>query len=806
MKRYISHFGFAFRIIAKTPVISILSILVLAISIAQVTMMFNIVSSVLMSKLPYENGERLVRVERINPGNEFSDRNMPFNSYRQFIELEDNVFDGTIAFFIDSLILKYEENSSNEFGIYVSWDFLDVLGVNPIMGRKFTAEDALAESNPVIIISEQVWNDVFGRDPQVIGKSILADGIFRTVVGVTDESFDFPFTQKVWVPLNTDTLFESVGWGSSVWLIGELKDGVSEAGATSQLTEIFQRIKESHPIENEEYDSLRVIGFKDFMIGDGTLQIFLAMGICAILVLLMGCAIASNLITVRCAKRANELAIRSALGASRPQIVIQMLFESLLTTFIAFVLGWLLMLWFNKAVLASYYLEFDVPSWFFNESYNISHVIFIVSLLLVVTIASTLIPAMRASRTSLNDLLKDSTRTGSSLRMSILGRLLIIFQIAAACSVVTGGALVGYFLHFVTNSERDYNPDHYLYATVTTTAKAHGDQNVKVQLFENIKKQLLSFPEVKGVTYSTEFYAGSQINPIKIEGVDYSSSDAYPIVYRRLVAPDYFKVMQSSLIAGREFNEFDTPDAPWVVIVTDVFAKKYWGNENPIGKRFTYLDGDNENQVTVVGIMKDYFDSDRDRDNRTGFYMCAYQDPWFDIGIHVYLPGGPNEFEPKLVRTVSEIDSQAMLSNISTIRERSQQGLVGLKFIFAMFVTFSIGALLMASAGLYGVVSFSVAQRIREIGIRLALGAEPLRVIRNIFGQSLINVLVGMVIGIVLAFALRYLLMMVLNPLTESIVLYLGILLGILCVSSVSILIPSIRGGTTDPAEALRID
>ena len=497
MKRYISHFGFAFRIIAKTPVISILSILVLAISIAQATMMFNMVSSVILSKLPYDGGDRLMRVERINPANEYSDRNMPFNSYHEFLKVQ-NVFEGTVAFFNDSFILKNGDTTGIESGVYVSSDFMDVLGVEVIQGRKFTPQDALAENNSVIIISETIWNDLFGRDPGVIGKMLEVDGIFRTVVGVATESFDFPFITRAWVPLNTDTLNATVGWGSSVFLMGKRKPEISESGATAQLNEVFQRIKEKYPVENEDFDSIRLIGFKDFMVGDGTVQIFFAMGICATLVLLMGCAIVSNLITVRCAKRANELAIRSALGASRSQIVIQMLFESLLTTFIAFVFGWLLMLWFNRAVLAPYYLRFNVPSWFFDQSLNWSHVIFIIALMMIVTITSTLIPALRASRTSLNDLLKDSTRTGSSLRMSLLGRLLIIFQIAAAFAVITGGGIVGYFLREISNGERDYDPHEYLYATLTTNAKAHGDAKVRTQLFQKIKTELATYPEVKG--------------------------------------------------------------------------------------------------------------------------------------------------------------------------------------------------------------------------------------------------------------------------------------------------------------------
>ncbi|MEQ9825326.1 MAG: ABC transporter permease [Puniceicoccaceae bacterium] len=805
MKRYISHFGFAFCIIAKTPLISVLSILVLAISIGQATLMFNMVSSVLFSKLPYESGERLVRVERLNPGNQYSDRNMPFNSYHEFLKLEQ-VFEGTIAFFGDSLILKHENQSSIEEGVYVSTDFMEVLGEKVILGRSFTAEDAQPENPPVILISETIWNELFARDPDVIGKSLAVDGIYRTVIGVTDADFDFPFVIRAWLPLNTDTLQQSVGWGSSVWIIGKRKAGISEAGATAQLQDVFARIKERFPVENEEYESIRVVSFKDFLLGGGTVQIFVAMGICAILVLLMGCVIASNLITVRCAKRANELAIRTALGASRPQIIVQMLFESLLTTVIAFVLGWLLMVWFDRAILAAHYQRVEVPSWFFNSSYNLAYLAFIIALMTVVTIASSLVPALRASKTSINDLLKDSTRTGSSLRMSMLGRLLIIFQIAAAFAVITGGVIVGYFLHEMSEGERDYNPHEYLYATLTTNANAHSDPNVKVQLFESVKRELLAFPEVKGVTYSTEFYAGNHINPILIEGEDYASPDAYPLVYRRLVAPDYFKVMQTDLIAGREFNELDTPNAPRVVIVTDVFARQFWGNENPIGKRFTYIDGDARYETTVVGVMPDLYQSDRDRDRRTGFFMSAYQDPWFDIGLHVHLSGNPNAFESKLVQTVNEIDSQATVSSIATLYETQQRGLVGLQFIFVMFVTFSLGALLMASAGLYGVVSFSVNQRIREIGIRLALGAEPLRVVRNVFGQGFLNVLIGIIIGIMMAFLLRYLFMMVLNPFVESTLMYVTVLLGILMTSSVSILIPAIRGGTTDPAEALRID
>jgi len=231
-----------------------------------------------------------------------------------------------------------------------------------------------------------------------------------------------------------------------------------------------------------------------------------------------------------------------------------------------------------------------------------------------------------------------------------------------------------------------------------------------------------------------------------------------------------------------------------------------WGDENPLGKKFSYFEGENENVQTVVGVVKDVLRSDRDRDNRVGYFMNAYQDPWFDIGIHVELEGEPMLFEQKLVRTVAEIDSNATVSNIGTIRSQNESGLVGLNFIYVLFITFAGGALLMASAGLYGVVSFTVGQRIREIGIKLALGAAPSRVISGVFGQGFVNVIIGVAIGVVMAYLLRFLFMQILQPLYESMFVYGIVLVGILVASSIAILIPSIRGGTTDPAEALRID
>ncbi len=790
---------------AKTPLITMLSIAVLSIAIAQVSLMFNMIESVVMSKLPYDGSDRLMRIMRDNPQNPNANSSFPHETFERFKEL-DNGLEGTIAMFNDNVILKDGEKG-RQLGVpYIETNFLELLGVEPIMGRTFTPEDAEPDATPTLLISHQLWSEFFANDPNILGRTVQADGIIRTIIGVTPKGFDFPFTNQAWIPLNTATVTEQVGWGSEVFLLGKTRGDISPELALQQANDAFMKVKELLPVENTNYESIEFQHFKELFVNQQTRMLFLSMAICAILILFMACAIVSNLITVRSAKRANELAIRSALGASRTQIVNQMLFESLIISAISLVLGWLLMQWFHTEVFLDYYVQFNVPSWFFKEEYSFRHFLFVIIIPVIVTVASTLVPAMRASKTTLADLLRDSTRTGSSLKMTILGRLLIIFQIAAACAVVTGGAIVGYFLHDINSQDLTYDPDEFLYAQLGMDANMYETHQERAVMLKKVMQELNAFPEVQGAAYSTELFTGGITVPLEIVGEDYASTDDFPVFYRWVVSPGYFELMGAPLIAGREFTELDDKERPYVAIVTDVFAKQVWGNENPIGKQMIYRDGDEEWTLNVIGVSQDIFKSERDRNQRTGFFLCSFQDVWFDFGIHMKIPNSPKAFESNLVRTVADIDSRVLISHVETFTERIRGFQISLRFIFVLFSTFAVGALIMATAGLYGVVSFSVSQKIREIGIRLALGASPGHVILRVFREGLINVAVGVVFGVLAAFLIRFMLMNILQPLFESTVVYMGVLLLILIISSVAILIPAIRGGNTDPAEALRID
>lgn len=804
MKQYLNHFTFALRVMGKTPMISVLSILVLAVSIALSTVMFNVTDGVLMSKLPFRDSERLMAVERVNPVNSYANPSIPFASFHKLIE-QQRMFDGLIGTFGDSVNLQHGLKVGQVDGVYISPQVFDLLGIQPILGRALTEDDARAEAPPVMVISYKVWNDFFAASTGIIGKSVMADGISRTIIGVAPEDFDYPFVNQLWLPLNTDTLVESTGWGSTVYVTGMLSKGVTREAALTHLNEIFTRIKSELPVENEGYESLRILPFKELFINNQLRAMFIAMGICAALVLFMGCAIVSNLVTVRSVKRSNELAIRSALGAARHQIVLQMLFESLITAVMALTIGWMLMHWFTTSVMGYYYSQFRVPAWFFGDGYNLRHYVFVIVVLFVVTIVSTLIPALRASRTNINDLLKESTRTGTSLKITLLGRALIIFQIAAACAVITGGGIVGYFLHKVMLDESEFNPDQYLYASVGMDNNTHRDTHTRINLLKSLKRSMEAHPEVLSFTYSTQFYTGSLISALRNPEVQYASADAYPQFQRWVVAPGFLDAMNYQLLAGRDFSESDDADHPYVVILTDIVARELFGNENPLGKQVIYS-GEEERTATVIGVVGDIFRAHLERNQRSGFLMCAYQEVWMDFGLHIQTTGNPRNVESALVSALAAIDPVATINEVATIRERYDRNLVGLRFIFVLFLTFSVGALLMAGAGLYGVVSFSVSQQIKDIGIRLALGASPAHIVLRVFRHGLLNVGIGIVIGILIAFLLRYLLAFVLSPLQESMAVYAAILLSILLLSSIAILIPAIQGGTTDPADALRVD
>jgi len=679
------------------------------------------------------------------------------------------------------------------------------------MGRTFIDDDAKPDSERVVIIGEKLWKRMFNSAPDVLGKILIVDGIPRTIVGVMPAIFDGPWPVSnidLWIPLNPDTIFQDTGWVTFVMLNGTLRKDISAKVATEESSTLVRQIAESLPNENED-----IIGTKlEFLNSSNTdgsdLIMFRSLLICALLILLMACGIASGLMTARYSARTQELAIRSALGASRFQIVSQMIAEFVVISICAMILGFLLAHWFEVSVLTTFYDRFGIPT-FMRDTNNIVMALYIVAILIVVTFASTLMPALRASKTDLNSVLRESTRTGSSLRVTRLSNLLITWQVATACVVLCGGAIEGYALYDLHITKETIDPSEYQVARIAFNAHDHGDRPAKCHEVIQLLQRLKDNPQIEKAGLTSELFGYSRVwafnSSVLVDGKDYASDNDVPGAFYRIVAPGYFAAINVPVIAGRDFDEKDD-EKNNNVIVTETFARKFFGGVDVLGKRFkTEKKGGFQ---TIVGIVPDIYDTKGQQMHNSGYFISYASQPWDDIFIFIKGHGTMEQLRRVVTDTIEGVDSKICIASFDTLdNTRDQYGpATYLTFMFLLFIALSVGSLVMAAAGLYGVISFSSNMRKTEMGIRLALGASPSGLVNLMARKGFLYVAIGFAVGAGGTLILRYYFMKQNSTMPESPQAYAIAVTILLIVSIISILIPAILVAVSEPAHALRDD
>ncbi|HNX05496.1 MAG TPA: FtsX-like permease family protein, partial [Opitutales bacterium] len=569
---------------------------------------------------------------------------------------------------------------------------------------------------------------------------------------------------------------------------------------------IVKEIVQAYPAENENVESSRLRYLNDAHTNEDGEKILSAVFICGFLILFMSCGIVSGLLTARYSTRTQEIAIRSALGGSRMQIVGQMIVEFLTISIPAVILGFLLSHWFDVAVLFSFYDRFQIPD-FMRHPDATNLIVFVVLVLCFVSLVSTLMPALRASRANLNNILHESTRTGSSLRVTRMSNFLITWQVATACIVMSGGAIVGYFIYNYHNFSRTFNPADFAVARIAFNAHDHGDQKARNNEALLLVQKMAEDPGIEKACLSNEFFYGNQVNGgerhIWLEGKDYATDLDAPIAYNRIVSPGYMDALNIPIIAGRDFTSEDTADRP-VTIVTEGFAREFFGSTDVLGLRFKI--GKDTPFMTIVGIVPEIFNPDNDPALHSGFFRPYGLEPWDDIFIFVKMRGSFDDARHVVTNVIEATDARICLSQFQTFTEtRGQNGPeTFLEFLLVLFITFAICALVMTAGGLYGIISFSTNMRRTEMGIRLALGAKPSGLVLLMTRRGLAFVVIGLVLGIAGSVFLRNIMMSAFAGGGEAVWTYLLCALILIVISGVSIFIPAYGAANCDPSRALR--
>jgi putative ABC transport system permease protein len=812
---------FALRQLLKQWGFTAIAVLTLALAIGATTAVLSLVNALLVRPLPYRAPQQLILLVQ-----HFKSQNLeriPV-SPPEFVDYETRAhsFEKLGAFGYTNFNLAGEDKPERISGATVTAGVLPLLGVSPIKGRLFEPEECTLGRDDVVIISARLWQRRFNSDPQIIGTKLLLNGKSFTVVGVMPASFDFPLQlfnlgngaqfggrAEIWQPLafTDDQMKARSSRGFAV--IGRLASATSLARAQPEIETINAQMRREHPNNYGKDNSFGgdVLLLHDLAVG-GMRPALLILLSAVFLVLLIACANLTTMLLARSAAREREMAIRVALGAGPLRLLKQVLTESVLLALIGGVAGVLLALWgveLLKVIGAQ-----TVPR---LREVNVDLGVLGVTLAIAVGtgIIFGLVPGLASARPELTEALKEGGR--SSTQGTGRNRLrngLVIAEVALALVLLSGAGLLMKSFARLQNVNPGFNPRNALTFEISLPKIQHPDNLSIVRFNTEAQRRIAALPGVQTAGFSTILpLAGTNSDSsFAIEGQPSNDRTPSPDEENRQVSPDYFRALEIPLINGRFFTDADKTDAPPVIIVNQAFAKKFWPNQDALGKRIV-MGGMSEhpNWITIVGVVGDVRHFGLDIDPKPEMYVPFAQDPYFMTIYVVRSNQDPRSLLPAIRREIQAIDSAVPLANIRTFEDVIADSVAPRRLSVVLLAVFAGVAVLLASVGIYGVMSFLVVQRTQEIGVRMALGAQRSDVLKLILGRSLKLISAGAAIGLVVALMSTSMLQALLYNVsafdTPTFVLVTILLAAVALAASY---LPAMRATKADPMTALHAE
>jgi predicted permease len=797
---------FGVRTLLKSPGLSFVATLALTLGIGLTTTMFSIVYGALMKGLPYPDGDRIVVVQRANPARGINRQPLPIQDYLDY-KAQQRSFTELAATTSGTIYVSGDEKAERFQGSWVTANTFDLVGVHPILGRNFRAGEDTPSGDKVAILAYATWRERYNADPSIIGKTIRVNGVPTTVVGVMPDGFAFPQNDRIWIPLQTDPLATKRGQGQFLQVIGKRKPGVSLDQANVDVATIAKRLAAEYKDSNEGF-SASVSSFTDSYIGKEPRQLLYTMLGAVFFVLLIACANVANLLLDRAAHRTKEVGIRTALGASRSAVVRQFLAESLVLSGAATVVGigvaYLGIGIFNRAITIT-----QVP-FFIDIRLHPPVLAFTILVACVTTLVAGAIPAYQSSRADINEILKDESRGASSFRIGRISKSLVVVEIALSCGLLVAAGLM---IKSVTKM-RTMDPG---FATRTVfTARigfpaAYTDTAAEWRFFDQVVERVSALPGVQAAALSGGLPSTQQgfgfVN-FGQEHENYLKDKDYPNARWASVTPKFFATLETPVVAGRAFSDADRPGSLPVAVVNRAFAAKYYKSGDPIGRRIRMgTSASKDPWLTIVGVVGDQFTGNQDEPKPPVIYQPFAQARASFVYISARTAAAPMTLTQSVRDVVTSLNPDIPLYWVMTLDDAIAQQLWFVQVFGTMFMIFGVVALFLASVGLYAVMSFSVSRRRREVGIRMALGAQGSHVVRMIFGQGLAQLAIGMAVGLAMALGISSLLKAILfqvQPRDPAI--FGGVVAVLTAVGLLACLVPARRATRVDPLVALRSD
>jgi len=794
----------AFRTLTSSKGFSLLIVVVLAVGISANTAMFSIVNGVLLKPLPFFSADRLVSVETTTRGE-------PENtSYPDFVDwrAQTSSFDALAVYASTGATLTGVGEATGLEALVVSPELLSMLGVRPLRGRVFTADDDKPGAPRTAIIAESVWEAHFSRDETIIGRTITLSGDAFTVVGIMPAGFEFPFdaedTTLVWMPVRASRF--SASWAeqrnaSFLHGIGRLKTGVPLATAQADLSTIAAQLATQY--QRNQNRGVVVRPYRDVLVKDYRLGLIVLLSAVAA-VLLIACANVANLLLARGSARRRELAVRTALGASRGRILRQLIAESVLLAAIGGLGGALLALWGIEALVRMSPLQ--IPRLHSVQVDRIA-LLFTAVISMATGVVSGLVPAFQLSRANPTESLKDGERGGSAAAGARTRQALVVAEMAISLVLLVAGGLLARSLIALQRVNPGFVTERALAMQIGLPGARYPDQDSMRRFYQRLHDEARALPGVSGAAISTTMpLSGSDIGVgFTIEGRPADPGTRTSAVYFG-ISPEYFSTMGIPLLRGRAFTERDAAGAPDVLIINDTFAAKYFPNEDAIGKRVTigYNKTGPREVIGIVGGVKNGALTDT---ATSQMYTPFDQTPWPFLTALVRTTAAPETVAASMRAMMARLDPLESAGELKTLDQYVARSIATPRFTAFLVGGFAVFAVLLAGFGLFSVMAYAVTQRRREFGIRMALGAQPRDVRGMVVGQAVRTGAIGIVVGLTAAFAATRVLSGLLfgvgatDPTT-----FAGVCATLVGVLLAAAYLPARRATRVDPMSALRTE
>jgi len=811
MEGLLKDIRYGVRSLLKHPGFTAIVVVTLALGIGASSAIFSVVNTVLLRPLPYRQANRLVAIQELTAdGKRVQVTPANFLDWRA----QNTVFEQIAAILTRPANLALADTAERVDFAMTSANFFSVFGVEPQQGRLFIPADEQAGHAPVVVISHGLWQRRFGGDASLVGKPITLDGATYTVVGIAPAGFQYPDKTDVWVPpfrlapvMNERMDPTQVRGYGMLAAVALLKPGVGLPQATSEMETITTRLRQQYPDTNNRRFN-RVVSLHTHLVGETGPMLLLLFGAVGF-VLLIACANVANLLLASAAARQKELAIRTALGASRLRLIRQLLTESVILALIGGALGFLLALW--GVALMTRLLPQDFPR--LGEIRLDWRVLGFTLVASVVTgILFGFAPSLQLSKTDVQDSLKEMGRgVSGSRRHNRLRNLLIVAEVALSVVLLVGAGLLFRSFLQLQAVNTGFTPQQVLTARLTPAGANYRTDADYISFYDKTIQRISATPGVAvvGAINTLPLDKGPTAG-FRIEGRPPLTTDKWPGGNYRTVSTDYFRAMNIPIVQGRAFTDRDTETAPLVMVVNQALAQRDFPNDNPIGKRINLGNTNQQGQPVwfeIVGVAADVRSLELREPAAPEFYLSALQDSFGSMFVVIRSTVEPTTVAGTIRQAAAEVDKSAAVSDIKTMDHVVSAAVTQPRFNLFLLGLFSCIALALSAAGIYGVTAYSVAQRTHEFGIRMALGAQVGDVLRMIIRQGMLLISVGVAVGLAASFALTRLLRTLLfgvsttDPLT-----FVAITALLTLVALVACYVPARRATKVDPLTALRYE